>query len=182
MQNVLLLIVIYLDSYVSTIWQKRKISIDGKLNQPLQAEKGKWRLLEKIDYIRLLGVSLLLEADSGKNREGNVAFLFVHVQCKDNQIDVFDPAIRWNHPLGGEADMLVRVDDNKAVTSWKISTMGMEKSTLHFLHKPIPFVKEILQSNKLVIQITSYNESPITAIFNTTGLENIIKSLRGKCK
>ena len=50
-----------------------------------------------------------------------------------------------------------------------------------FHPKAISFLKSLLQSNKLVAQITPYNESPVTAIFNTAGLENAIKPLRETC-
>ena len=39
----------------------------------------------------------------------------------------------------------------------------------------------MLTSTKLVAQVTPYNESPVTAIFNTAGLENAIKPLREIC-
>ncbi|WP_257025488.1 type VI secretion protein [Pseudoalteromonas sp. MIP2626] len=39
----------------------------------------------------------------------------------------------------------------------------------------------MLTSDKLVAQVTPYNESPATAIFNTTGLKNAIKPLRETC-
>jgi type VI secretion system protein VasI len=38
-----------------------------------------------------------------------------------------------------------------------------------------------MDADNLVAQITPYNESPVTAIFDTSGLENAIKPLRETC-
>ena len=119
-------------------------------------------------------VTLILEADSGKDRWGNAVYLIA--RCKSNQTDLF---INWNDYLGSEADVLTRVGNNKAVTQrWSLSTDN--QATFH--SNPIPFLKKMLQSTKLVAQVTPYNENPVTAIFNTTGLENAIKPLRETCK
>ncbi|XPP91702.1 hypothetical protein ACN08N_17410 [Photobacterium leiognathi subsp. mandapamensis] len=36
-------------------------------------------------------------------------------------------------------------------------------------------------SNKLIAQITPYNENPLTAIFDTKGLSNALAPLRETC-
>jgi hypothetical protein len=50
-----------------------------------------------------------------------------------------------------------------------------------FHPQAIPFLKSLVQANKLVAQVTPYNASPVTAIFDTTGLGNAIKPLRETC-
>lgn len=132
--------------------------------------KGKW-------YVSVDGdskaVTLTLNADSGKNRWGKPVYLAV--RCKGNTTDLY---IGWNDYLGLEASVLTRVGTNKAITqSWSMST---DKNTTYH-NEPIPFIKEILDSPKLVTQVTLYNESSITAVFNTSGLGNIIKPLRDSC-
>ena len=118
-------------------------------------------------------VTLILEAESGQSRLGEAVYLVA--RCKSNETNLF---IGWNDYLGSEASVLTRVGKNKAITqTWIMST----SSTSTFHRKPIPFIKEMLSSNKLVTQVTPYNESPVTAIFNTSGLQNAVKPLRETC-
>lgn len=118
-------------------------------------------------------VVLSLTADSGKNKWGSL--VTVIARCKQNSTDFY---INWNSYLGTDADVLTRIGSNKAVTSrWSMSTN--KKSTFH--KKPISFLKEMQNSNKLVAQISPYNASPVTAIFDTSGLENAIVPLREAC-
>src|SRR5690554_1511963 len=150
-------------------------NLDGRQLQPTSiAGKGKWNVSVDVNPIDdSKTVTLVLDADSGKNRWGKPVYLVA--RCKSNTTDLY---IGWNDYLGSEADVLTRVGDNKAVTQrWSMSTD--KKATFH--RKPIPFLKEMLTSPKLVAQVTPYNESPVTAIFNTAGLENAIKPLRETC-
>ena len=149
--------------------------LDGRQVQPTSiAGKGKWQVSVDVNPVDdSKTVTLVLDADSGKNRWGKAVFLVA--RCKSNSTDLY---IGWNDYLGSEADVLTRVGDNKAVTErWSLSTD--KKATFH--RKAIPFLKEMLTSTKLVAQVTPYNESPVTAVFNTSGLENAIKPLRETC-
>lgn len=150
-------------------------NLDGRQVKPTSiAGKGKWQVSVDVNPIDdSKTVTLVLHADSGKNRWGKPVFLVA--RCQSNTTDLY---IGWNDYLGGEADVLTRVGNNKAVTQrWSMSTD--KKASFH--RTPIPFLKEMLTSPKLVAQVTPYNESPVTAIFNTAGLENAIKPLRETC-
>lgn len=153
----------------------QKKNLDGLQAQPTSiAGKGKWKVSVDVNPIDdSKTVTLILGADSGENRWGKPVYLVA--RCKSNTTDFY---IGWNDYLGDEADVLTRVGNNKAITQrWSVSTD--KKATFH--NKPIPFLKEVLASSKMVAQITPYNESPVTAIFNTSGLENAIKPLRETC-
>lgn len=150
-------------------------NLDGRQAQPTAISgKGKWDVSVDVNPIDdSKTVILALPADSGKSRWGDAIFLIA--RCKSNQTDLY---IGWNDYLGSKANVLTRMGDNKAATKrWDMSTT--KKATFH--NKPITFLKEMLQSNKLVAQVTPYNENPVTAVFNTSGLENAIKPLRETC-
>jgi len=150
-------------------------NLDGRQTKPTSISgKGKWDVSVDVNPVDdSKTVTLILNADSGKNKWGKAIYLVA--RCKSNSTNAY---IGWNDYLGSEANVLTRVGNNKAVTSrWSMSTD--KKATFH--KKPIPFLKELLQSNKLVAQVTPYNESPVTAIFNTAGLKNAIKPLRETC-
>lgn len=149
--------------------------LNGRQIKPTSiAGKGKWNISVDVNPIDdSKTVTLILNADSGKNKWGKTVFLVA--RCKSNATDLY---IGWNDYLGSEASVLTRVGTNKAVTQrWSMSTD--KKATFH--SKPILFLKEMLGSPKLVAQVTPYNESPVTAIFNTAGLDNAIKPLRETC-
>jgi len=149
--------------------------LNGRQAQPTSIiGKGKWSVSVDVNPIDdSKTVTLILDADSGKNSWGNPVYLVA--RCKSNKTDFF---IGWNDYLGREANVLTRVGSNKAVIQrWIMSTDS--KATFH--RKAIPFIKEMLSSNKLVAQVTPYNDSPVTAVFNTSGLANAIKPLRKTC-
>lgn len=169
-----------LDGDLSRLECFDKLAKDNKLDraqvQPVSVDgTGDWDVSVKVNPIDdSKTVTLLLLAESGKSKWNRPYALLV--RCKSNETDVF---IAWNEYLGREADVLTRIGSNQAITErWSMSTNN--KSTFH--PKPITFLKEMLTANKLVAQVTPYNENPATAIFNTSGLENAIKPLRETCE
>lgn len=150
-------------------------NLNGKQIKPIAiTEKGKWNVsidVNPIDDSKT--VTLILDADSGKIRRGKGVYLVA--RCRSNTTELY---IGWNNYLGSKVDVLTRVGNNKAVTQrWSESTN--KKSTFH--PNAISFLKQMLESNKLIAQVTPYNENPVTAIFNTNGLVNAIKPLRETC-
>lgn len=156
-----------------------KIARKYKLNSP-QTKKvdvtdvGNWMILDEINPIDdSRTVTLILEATSGKSKWNKNIFLAA--RCKSNTTNFY---IGWNDYLGSEAYVLTRIGNKKAVTSeWSLSTD--KKATFHT--KPIHFLKNMSKADKLIAQITPYNESPVTATFDTSGLNNALKPLRETC-
>lgn len=138
------------------------------------AGKGRWYVSTDVNPLDdSKTITLTLNADSGKNRWGKPVYLVA--RCKSNTTDLY---IGWNDYLGPEVSVLTRVGTNKAVTqSWSMST----DKNVTYHNEPVPFLKEMLDSPKLVTQVTLYNDSIITAVFDTSGLENIITPLRESC-
>ncbi|MGU3237515.1 hypothetical protein FA893_07430 [Photobacterium damselae subsp. piscicida] len=138
------------------------------------SDNGKWDVrstLNPIDDSKT--VTLSLSADSGKGRWGDRISLII--RCKSNKTDLY---INWNDFLGSEASVLTRIGNAKASTAyWPLSTD--KKAT--FKNQPIPFIKKMMKSNKMVAQVTPYNENPVTAVFDTKGLNAAIFSLRETC-
>ncbi|MBY5946837.1 type VI secretion protein [Photobacterium rosenbergii] len=118
-------------------------------------------------------VTLFLKADSGSNKWGRKVAMVM--RCSQNTTDMY---INWGEYLGREARVLTRVGSNKAITeNWSLST----DSKASFKRKPIPMIKQMLGQSKFVAQITPYNESPVTAVFDISGLNNAIEPLRETC-
>lgn len=153
---------------------------DKRLNKPQKeasnvAGSGKWIVDVEVNPIDdSKTVLLALDADSGKTRWNKTVSLLA--RCKSNKTELY---IAWHDYLGSEAEVLTRVGDSKAKTrEWSLSTD--KKATFH--PRPIELLKEMLSADKLVAQVTPYNENPITAAFDTKGLSNAIKPLRETCK
>lgn len=145
--------------------------------QPQQTDVtdvGDWNVSDTINPIDdSRTVTLILKAKSGKSKWNKSIYLVA--RCMSNTTNLY---INWNDYLGSKAIVLTRIGDNKAVTSpWSLSTD--KKATFHT--KPITFLKGMSKSDKLIAQITPYNENPVTAIFDTAGLENALKPLRETC-
>jgi type VI secretion system VasI family protein len=118
-------------------------------------------------------VKLILPATSGKSKWNKDIYLVA--RCKSNKTDLY---IGWNDYLGSEAYVLTRVGNKKAITTeWSLSTNS--QATFHT--KAISFIKSMSKESKLIAQITPYNENPVTAIFDISGLNNALKPLRETC-
>jgi len=135
---------------------------------------GKWHVSIDVNPIDdSKSVTLSLNADSGQNKWKKGISLIA--RCRSNTTEMY---INWQDYLGGEARVLTRVGDSKALTSeWSLSTD--KKAT--FRRAPITFLKKMLAANKLIAQVTPYNDNPITVVFDTSGLQNAIKPLRSTC-
>ena len=69
----------------------------------------------------------------------------------------------------------------------KMSVVNMTASTDNYAlglwsgNRSIPFIKELLGHNRLIIRATPFNKSPITASFEIKELDTAIKKLRETC-
>lgn len=152
---------------------------DKKLDGPQKVtsnpgDTGKWEVSSKtnpIDDTTTVVLSLL--ADSGKSRYGESIFLIA--RCKEGSVDFY---IGWQDFLGSDARVLTRVGKGKATTTdWTVSTD--KKASFH--PNPIGFLKSMEGEGSLIAQVTPYNESPSTAIFDISGYDEAIKVLRLIC-
>lgn len=150
--------------------------LSGPQSQPVQvAGVGKWQVSSKVNPIDDSKTeTLILLPESGQSKWGRPVALII--RCQSNETDLF---ISWNDYLGSSASVLTRIGSEDAVTkSWSLST---DKQATFHPRGTITFIKQMMGANKLVAQVTPYNESPVTAVYDTTGLENAIKPLRETC-
>lgn len=147
----------------------------GEQSQPVpKSNIGKWDVRSTVNPVDDSKTVILgLTADTGQSRWGKSVSLVI--RCQSNSTELY---INWNDYLGSDAYVLTRIGNSKATTSsWSLSTD--KKAT--FRDKPIPFIKRMMESDSFVAQVTPYNESPVTAIFDTSGLKESISPLRETC-
>lgn len=140
------------------------------------AAAGKWRLSKDIDPLNDKAVFFaMLDAETGKGKYGGRIGLIV--RCKDNRTELY---INWASYLGGDTTLVThRVDKEEAVSSrWGLST---DSKATFFPGSPVPTLKRLAESTSFVANVTPYNESPITAVFNTTGAGEALADLRKAC-
>lgn len=138
-------------------------------------EKGKWEVkIDKNPVDDSQTVTLALVADEGKSSFQQPVVLLI--RCKSNTTELF---ISWNDYLGNEAEVLTRVGTAPASTmTWSLST---DSQATFYPRSPITFIKSFMGADRLVAQVTPYNESPVTAIFDLKGLTGAIAPLRKTC-
>lgn len=151
-------------------------NLDGPQSEPkLISDIGKWKVDVEVNPIDdSKTVTMVLSADSGKSSWGKTIYLIA--RCKSGKTELY---INWQDYLGSESYVLTRVGKKDAVTrKWSLSTNS--QATFH--PNSISFLKEMLTSSKLVAQTTPYSDSPVTAIFDTSGMEKSIEPLRETCR
>ena len=136
---------------------------------------GKWKVSAEINPVDdSKTVTLILVADSGRSKWGRPVALVA--RCMSDKTELY---ISWNDYLGSSANVLTRIGSSAALTKrWGLST---DKQASFHPRGTIAFMKEMMGSDRLVAQVTPYNENPVTAVFDTSGLENAIQPLRETC-
>jgi type VI secretion system protein VasI len=136
---------------------------------------GKWRVSTTIDPLDdSTTVVLILYADSGKSIWGDPIALVLRCDSK-----VTEAYINWHTYLGDEAHVTWRIGDASATTAkWSLST---DWEATFYPYDTIAFIRQLLAADRFVAQVTPYGESPITAVFDLTGLANAIPPLQEAC-
>jgi len=144
---------------------------------------GKWNVTHStnpVDDSQTVVVSLT--ADSGASRWGDrVRF---YARCQSNKTEAY---IFWGDYLGDDSsdvysewkNVTIRLGDQKAKKQrWGVSTDS--KATFAPSWAGM-LLQEIAKVDRLVVQTTPYNESPVTAIFDVKGFENALPLLAETC-
>lgn len=119
-------------------------------------------------------VTLSLSSQKGGSRFDERPTLIV--RCQSNTTEMY---INWHEYLGNEAEVISRIGDEPAQTKWwSIST---DHVATFYPGNKIAFLKQLMNVDKFVAQVTPYNESPVTAVFEISGLEEAIIPLRESC-
>lgn len=123
-----------------------------------------------------------LIAESGSSSRGNSITLVA--RCESNQTEMY---VNWNDYLGDDSNdvysdwkyVTVRVGKDEAQKQrWSIST---DNEATFAPGSPISLLKDMARTDKLVLQTTPYNESPVTAIFNLNGIKSALKPVADGC-
>jgi type VI secretion system protein VasI len=140
------------------------------------AGNGKWSTSTDTDPLTDKSVYFaILPADTGKGRLGEQINLIV--KCANGTTDMY---ISWHSFLGTDSALIThRVGKEKAVRqAWSLSTDHLAS---FYPGSPVAILKKMVNTNSFVANVTPYNESPVTAIFDTSGIGEALSDVRKGC-
>ncbi len=157
--------------------------LNGPQPLPVSATNmGNWRVSREVNPIDdTQRVVLSLVATEGKSTWGNdIVFI---ARCQSNETEAY---ISWGDYLGNDGDIYsewkrvtIRVGDTKAREErWGLSTDSQATFAPNWAGT---LLKEMASTTKFIAQVTPYNESPKTAIFDTKGMANALEPLAETC-
>lgn len=153
----------------------------GRLTQSSEST-GNWRLETKTNPMDDTTTVIAFLSSDEKGTVMRSAPLLV-ARC---QSDTTEAYISFDTYLGDDSGSVynsyklitVRVDKDKAVEEkWTTST----DHKAAFAPNSIALLRQIANSDRLVVQTTPYGANPITAIFTTSGGRGIIEKIAGAC-
>lgn len=114
-------------------------------------------------------VFFALPASSGQSRYGETPLLAL--RHSGSAQDVY---IIWHDYLADESQMIeYRVGEGRTQRrGWPVST---DNEATFYPGDVGDFVRQLAEAERLVARTTPYNESPVTAVFDLSGLEELVK-------
>lgn len=110
---------------------------------------------------------------------GNAAMV---IRCKENTSTVyFKMNDLFLSDIQSYGNVITRLDQDKARTYRMKESTNHEALGLWRGGTAIHFIKRLFDHDKLLVQITPYNESPVMATFNIQNLRTAIEPMRKAC-
>ncbi|VVO86144.1 hypothetical protein PS903_02027 [Pseudomonas fluorescens] len=144
-------------------------------SSPPEPTQGLWMTSSKQDPLTDETVSTaMLFSETGSSRRGDNPVLIV--RCSGKTTEMY---INWHDYLGSDAFTTFRIGQEKATTSnWSVST---DKKAAFYPGSPVGALKRIIENDTFAASVTPYNESPITAVFNSKGALEALIDIRKNC-
>ncbi|MCX8474261.1 MAG: type VI secretion system-associated protein TagO [Sphingomonas sp.] len=106
------------------------------------------------------------------------------IRCQSNRTELY---VNWNDYLGDDSGdvyeewkkITIRIGSQEARTErWGIST---DSEATFAPSSPVALIQKMAKVDRLVLQTTPYNESPVTAVFNLKGIEKAVSPIAEGC-
>lgn len=133
-----------------------------------------------LDDTKTLIASIEADAQEAPLRN-NVTLM---IRCQSNKTELY---VDWNDYLGDDSRdvysdwkrVTVRVGDLPARQQrWGIST---DSEATFAPASAIGLIRQMVNEDRLVLQTTPYNESPVTAVFNLEGMRDAVEPIAEEC-
>jgi len=144
---------------------------------------GKWRLMEKVDPMTDQKVIRVYQQAEGSD-------VILSIACSKENAWVL---VLWEDFLGGQRiknvlstqgeqfelkNVTYRIGDRQPVTE---EMLVLDDRTTTQVGEAGRFIEQVRTANRLVMQTQPYNENPMTVVFDTTGLTEILNAKRPEC-
>ena len=156
--------------------EKYRLNKPNRINTNIIG-KGKWYVHDSINPVDDSRTTYLsLDSNSKVSKWGKKASL--NIRCKSRETEMW---VDFKSYLGHKkTTVITRIGKSKAIKrEWSNST---DNTAAFFPGYPVREIKKMMASDIYLAQTTPYSDSTRTAIFDTRGLKNAIKSLRDNCK
>lgn len=144
---------------------------------------GDWDVTEGVSRLDdSTTIMLTLESAEWSNcwPDNNPHVLFL--RCKENTTSAFMTfGGCFMSDLQGHGRVQYRIDREPAGTKSMLSSTDNEALGLWHGRRSIPFIKEMFGRQELFVRAVPFNESPVTATYNISGIEEAIEPLREAC-
>ena len=146
------------------------------------ARFGFWSVVERKSEIGDISVYLKLDSSNAAiSTAGHNRFPTLILRCKNKKTDVY---IDWGGALGNPKGQEKKIyigyrmgSEDENAEEWEFSLDFYSA----FAPMPNEFVRNLKGKKKLIVEITPYNQSMATLLFNTEGFENALAMLVDRC-
>lgn len=102
----------------------------------------------------------------------------LYIRCKSGETALY---IDWhNYIPGASHQVTTRMD--RGPTQARMWTLSRSNVATFYPDVPVAFLRMLMQADLLYAEATPYNTTPVTAVFDLTGLADIIQPLRDACE
>lgn len=142
-----------------------------------EPETGRWIVIQSTnpldDSTRVVALLRASEGAGGVSAEP----ITLTARCQSNSTEVY---INWHDFLvDDEQRVIYRFPPTDAVTeSWEVDADNNSTS----VRRAIPFLRRMVESDRLVVQTTPYIKEPSTAIFDLTGAQAALEPIAEVCE
>lgn len=158
-------------------------SIETLATRPAPVDRGDWIVRTDINPLDdTTTVLATLFATSGQSSWGDD--IVFNARCKSNETEAY---IIWHDYVGDDSDSVystwkyvtVRIGDGEQrQAQWSVSTDNEATFAPDWAGT---LLQEMAQSDRFIAQMTPYGESPVVAIFDTTGMAAALEPLASEC-
>lgn len=151
---------------------------------PTVSKSSKWSVSENVSPMDdSKTVTLHLESSEPiQNRYRGITTADLYIRCQEKTTSLFFVyGDNFLSSIQGYGQVTYRIDAKPSSTKNMTESTDNKALGLWTGGSSIPFVKSMFGGENLVVRITPFNESPVTAQFQISGLEDAIKPLRAAC-
>lgn len=166
--------------------QQRLACYDLKYKPAISdSKKSSWQIEESVSKLDdSKSVAMLVSSDEQiRKRFGGSDTADLFIRCHEGSTSLyFVFADHFLASVEGYGQVTYRLDNEKPKTVNLSESTDNKALGLWNGGSSIPFIKKMLGHNSMIVRLTPYNESPITATFQIAGIDDAVKGLRSTCK